>query len=643
MYKIHKRVETDPQISAPSEWYYSARSSRLGTRQATKGDNKRMIHYEVKLKSPQAHLFQVVLDIPEPDPAGQLLSLPAWIPGSYMIRDFARNVLTLSVSTGKQSLQVNKIDKQTWRVDPCENLLRITYDVYAWDLSVRGAYLDSTRGFITGTSLFLRVHGQDDMPCTVDFVRPTGANYRDWRLATTLTAEEAAFLEFGSYRAENYDELIDHPVEMGLFSHAQFQVAEVPHDIVISGRQSADLPRVCEDLKAICAHHVSYFGELPKMDRYLFQVVAVGDGYGGLEHRSSTSLICKRSDLPQPTDKNISEGYRQFLGLCSHEYFHLWNVKRIRPEVLKKADLSKEIHTTLLWAFEGITSYYDDLALVRSGRIDQESYLELLAKQVTRLIRSSGRLKQTLAESSFDAWTKFYKQDENAANAIVSYYNKGALLSLSLDLLMRQKTAGKVSLDNVMQELWVRHGKTDIGLQEGDIERIACDLSGLDLGDFFRRYLHQTDELPLKKLLDSVGIGMDYFPASDKNDTGGLLKEQNAVKSSTLVLGAQCIADNRDIRLTAVYDDGAAQKAGLSAGDVIVAVDGIRIQADQLEKTIARACPDKVIKIHAFRRDELMVFDLRPEVALEDTCRLWIKTEESEVVNRRNAWLTVSC
>ena len=603
-----------------------------------------MIHYEVKLKSPQAHLFQVVLDVPDPDPAGQLVSLPAWIPGSYMIRDFARNIVTLSALTGLQQLHVDKIDKQTWRVAPCGGALQIIYDVYAWDLSVRGAYLDLSRGFITGTSLFLRVHGQDSNPCTVTFGRPTGDAFQDWRLATTLTTAGATFLDFGRYRAESYDELIDHPVEIGRFSHAQFNAAGVRHDIVISGRHNADLVRICVDLKEICEHHVSFYGELPKMERYLFQVAAVGEGYGGLEHRSSTSLICKRSDLPQLTENTVSDGYRQFLGLCSHEYFHLWNVKRIRPKVLQYPDLSKEVHTTLLWAFEGITSYYDDLALVRSGRITQQSYLELLAKQITRLQRCSGRFKQTLAESSFDAWTKFYKQDENAINSIVSYYNKGALFSLCLDLLIRQKSGGKFSLDNVMRELWIKYGKTDIGLEEGEIERIAGEFSGFDLSDFFLRYLHQTEELPVKDLLEGVGIGLRYFPATDKTDTGGLLKEQTENQKVVLVLGVQFVAENRDIRITTVYDNGAAQKAGLSAGDIIVAVDGVRIGADQLEQSIAAAVPDNIIKIHAFRRDELMVFDVKPEAAPNDTCRLWLMSEASEdQVNNRKEWLMVNC
>ena len=603
-----------------------------------------MIHYEVKLKSPQAHLFQVVLDVPDPDPAGQLVSLPAWIPGSYMIRDFARNIVTLSALTGLQQLHVDKIDKQTWRVDPCGGALQIVYDVYAWDLSVRGAYLDLSRGFITGTSLFLRVHGQDSNPCTVTFGRPIGDAFQDWRLATTLTTAGATFLDFGRYRAESYDELIDHPVEIGRFSHAQFNAAGVRHDIVISGRHNADLVRICVDLKEICEHHVSFYGELPKMERYLFQVAAVGEGYGGLEHRSSTSLICKRSDLPQLTENTVSDGYRQFLGLCSHEYFHLWSVKRIRPKVLQYPDLSKEVHTTLLWAFEGITSYYDDLALVRSGRITQQSYLELLAKQITRLQRCSGRFKQTLAESSFDAWTKFYKQDENAINSIVSYYNKGALFSLCLDLLIRQKSGGKFSLDNVMRELWIKYGKTDIGLEEGEIERIAGEFSGFDLSDFFLRYLHQTEELPVKDLLEGVGIGLRYFPATDKTDTGGLLKEQTENQKVVLVLGVQFVAENRDIRITTVYDNGAAQKAGLSAGDIIVAVDGVRIGADQLEQSIAAAVPDNIIKIHAFRRDELMVFDVKPEAAPNDTCRLWLMSEASEdQVNNRKEWLMVNC
>jgi predicted metalloprotease with PDZ domain len=234
----------------------------------------------------------------------------------------------------------------------------------------------------------------------------------------------AAPLGFGRYRAQGSADLIDHPVEMGDFLHTQFLAAGTPHEIAIYGRHRADLGRLSRDLQKVCEEHANLFGELPP-DRYLFLMMVVGQGYGGLEHRDSTSLICSRADLPVPGQTEVTEGYRRLLGLCSHEYFHLWNVKRIQPARIQSSDLSGEVHTRLLWAFEGFTSYYDDLALVRCGLITERDYLDLLAQTITRVMRVNGRTKQSVAESSFDAWTKFYKQDENAPNAIVSYYAKG--------------------------------------------------------------------------------------------------------------------------------------------------------------------------------------------------------------------------
>ena len=413
-----------------------------------------MIRYQIQAVSPEAHLFRVTVCISSPDPKGQKFLLPAWIPGSYMIRDFARNIVTINAQCGDADLALEKLDKQTWQCESCNGELTLVYDVYAWDLSVRSAHLDTTHGYFNGTSVFVKILGQDSNPCEVEILRPEGEGYSDWQIATTLAPLDTEFLRFGRYRAENYGDLIDHPVEMGTFSHASFSISGVPHDIVITGRHTADMDRLCHDLQAICSQHIKFFGELPQMERYLFQVMAVGSGYGGLEHRSSTSLLCGREDLPLMHEKEVSENYREFLGLCSHEYFHLWNVKRIRPEVFKKAGLTREVHTNLLWAFEGITSYYDDMGLVRSGRIKPESYLELLARLITRVHRGSGRLKQSVAESSFDAWTKFYKQDENAPNAIVSYYGKGALIALALDFTLRIETDRRVSLDDLMRALW---------------------------------------------------------------------------------------------------------------------------------------------------------------------------------------------
>ena len=581
-----------------------------------------MISYQVYPASLQAHLFEVTLCIEQPDPEGQVLTLPAWIPGSYMIRDFARNIVTMQAACGSEWVQLEKLDKQTWRCDAVSGELKVVYQVYAWDLSIRSAHLDATHGYFNGTSLFLKVIGQESESCKVEILPPEGDAYRNWRVATTLPADGAKHLGFGGYRAADYEELVDHPVEMGEFTHIAFEVAGVPHEIAITGRHQADTERLCRDLKAICEYQIGLFGELPPMERYLFQVMAVGDGYGGLEHRSSTSLLCKRTDLPRVGEVEVSEGYREFLGLCSHEYFHLWNVKRIRPAVFQKADLSTEVYTRLLWAFEGITSYYDDLSLLRSGRIDRQGYLDLLSRTITRVLRGSGRLKQTLEESSFDAWTRFYKQDENAPNAIVSYYAKGALAALALDLTIRRDSGGAKSLDDVMRALWQRHGREDIGVAESDIEALAAEVTGLDLSAFFDQALRGTSDLPLEELLAGVGIELILRPARNAKDRGGVVKGELEAPASRPVLGAHFVADSGGAKLSVVLDGGAARQAGLAAGDVIVAVDGIRAAADTLEAQIARVPAGYSVSVHAFRRDELMRFDLRPQPAPMDTCEL---------------------
>ncbi len=599
-----------------------------------------MISYILQPTRPEAHLFEVRMSIPEPDTRGQMLSLPAWIPGSYMIRDFARNIVTLKAYCTGQEIGVEKLDKQTWRCTPCDGELEVRYQVYAWDLSVRTAHLDTTHAYFNGTSLFLKAEGRERETCGVELLAPEGKRYSQWKVATTLTSGGAEHQGFGLYQAADYEELVDHPVEMGIFTYASFQVAGVPHEIAITGRHDADLERICRDLQAVCEYQVSLFGELPPMERYLFQVMAVGDGYGGLEHRSSTSLLCKRTDLPRFGETQVSEGYREFLGLCSHEYFHLWNVKRIRPAVFKEADLSREVYTRLLWAFEGITSYYDDLSLIRSGRIEASGYLDLLARMITRVQRCSGRRKQTLEESSFDAWTKFYKADENAPNAIVSYYSKGALVALALDLRIRRDSAGEKSLDHVMRALWERHGRPDIGVAEGDIESLVREVTGLDLTAFFDQALRGTGDLPLAELLGEVGIGFRLRPARTGADKGGVGKPEEPTAPQGPVLGAGVRAEAGEARIAVVFDGGAAQEAGLSAGDVIVAVDGIRVTAADMEQRIAVIPTGYSVPVHVFRRDELMRFDLKPRPAPEDTCELWLREDADEgQSDRRQAWL----
>ena len=594
------------------------------------------IRYRIRPSSPEAHLFRVSCEVPRPDPQGQILFMPAWIPGSYMIRDFARNVVTIVAESDGAAVAIERLDKNRWRCEPVAGSLRVSYEVYAWDLSVRSAHLDCRHGYFNGSSVFLQPCGHERAPCSVEILAPEGDDYHHWKVATTLPLNGARVWGFGSYRAANYDELIDHPVEMGAFTVATFQAGGVTHDIAISGRHRTDMERLCADLQRICDSHIRLFGALPPIDRYLFQVTAVGEGYGGLEHRSSTSLLCARDDLPRVGQGAIDDDYRRFLGLCSHEYFHTWNVKRIRPEVFTPYRLGREVHTRLLWVFEGITSYYDDLALRRSGLLSRQDYLLLLGQTATRVWRGQGRFRQTVSDSSFDAWTRFYKQDENAPNAIVSYYAKGALVALALDLTLREGSNGVVTLDDLMRALWVRYGKTGRGVPEDAVESLAAEISGLSLDEFFDQAVRGTDDLPLADLLARFGVRFKTRAADSEADPGG----KPGKKPPGPVLGVRSKGSDSGVRLTHVLDNGAARDAGLAAGDLLVAVDGLRVDGDTLHKRLAALPEQRPVAVHAFRRDELMVFDVRLRPAPIDTVYLELESDcDSATAERRERWL----
>lgn len=572
------------------------------------------VHYSIVPKKPAAHLFEVTLTVADTDPAGQRFMLPVWIPGSYMIREFARNIVTLQAfNAAGRKVAIDKIDKHAWQAAPVEGPLTLRYEVYAWDLSVRAAHLDDSIGFFNATSVFLAVEGQSGAPCVIDIQPPEGGAYRNWRVATALReARGTKRYGFGTYAADNYDELADHPVTLGEFALGSFTAHGVKHDIVISGRVvNLDMIRLQADLKRVCEAQIALFEPRTKrapMDRYVFMTLAVGDGYGGLEHRASTALICNRTDLPVQGRPDLSEGYRTYLGLCSHEYFHTWNVKRIKPATFAPYDLSQENYTTLLWLFEGFTSYYDDLMLVRSGLITAGDYFSLLGKTIGGVLRGAGRFKQSVAQSSFDAWVKYYRADENAPNAIVSYYQKGSLVALAFDLSIRAQTDNRKSLDDVMRLLWQRYGRDFYhgkarGIREEDVEALFAEATGADLRALFRDGVRGTRDLPLDALLEPFGIAL----APDLPGNGAALKPTLGVRVRG---GAECA-------LAVVHEAGAAQKAGLSAGDVLVAIDGLRVTGSNLDSLLSRYLPGAKVEIHAFRRDELRRTELKldgPEV-----------------------------
>ncbi|WP_426344297.1 M61 family metallopeptidase [Pseudoduganella sp. R-32] len=564
------------------------------------------ISYTIAAKDPATHMFQVTMTIEAPAAEGQVLVLPAWIPGSYMIREFSRNIVQIRAEAGGQPVELSKLDKHSWQAEPCKGKLTVHYEVYAWDLSVRAAHLDQTHGFFNGTSVFLRALGQEGEPHVVDIQRPAHEAASKWRVATALKELKARRYGFGTYVAQDYDELIDSPVEMGTFEMASFKALGVQHDVVFTGRvPNLDIARVCADLKQICETQIAFFEPRTKkapMDRYVFMTMVVGDGYGGLEHRASTALFCSRADLPTTAQKGKepSEGYMKFLGLCSHEYFHTWNVKRIKPAVFAPYNYQAENYTPLLWLFEGFTSYYDDLLLVRAGLLSEEGYFKMLGKTVGAVLRGSGRTKQSVADSSFDAWGKYYRQDENSPNAIVSYYAKGSLIGLGLDLTIRAKTNGKRSLDDIMRALWQKFGRDFYngkprGVTPEEVEALFDNVAGFKLKTFFDKYIRGTEDVPLAKLLSQFGVGY---------------KDER--KSSKPGLDVNLGREGADCKLSAVHDGGAAQKAGLSANDLLVAIDGLRVSGNpsNVDGLLSRYKVGETVQVHAFRRDELMAFDV---------------------------------
>jgi predicted metalloprotease with PDZ domain len=601
-------------------------------------EDKETHRYKIVLKDPGAHLFEVSLTVANPDRNGQLFRLPAWIPGSYLIRDFARNLVSMRAESEGEEVEIIKPDKSSWLCAACEAPVTIVCEVYAYDLSVRGAHFDTTHAYFNGPSVFLAVVGQEDRACELDICPPAEALGEHWRVATSMQAASAQKYGFGTYRAVDYAELIDHPVEIGELLIGEFEVDGVPHAIAVRGKTSVDMARICADLTTLCAQQMTLLGKPANLDRYLFLLLVLPDGYGGLEHRWSSSLVCSRNDLPRRGDSSVSTGYRKFLGLVSHEYFHLWNVTRMKPAVFTPYRLQAEVHTGLLWVFEGITSYYDDLALVRSGLIGTDSYLELLGQTITRVVRAGGRLRQSVEESSFDAWTKFYKQDANSANFIVSYYTKGSLIACALDLTLRRMTHGEHCLDDVMRECWRRYGESGTGMPERGLETVAHEVSGMDLEDFFDHYVRGTNDVPLDKLLLDCGIRLCLRPASNSKDAGGKPAEKH--QQAALWVGAGLVPRGNRSVLNRVVAGSPAERAGLSPGDEVVALNDLKVSAANFDKRLSEYHVGEKVVLRVFRRDELMSLPLVLQQAPEDTCYLVIDDDASAAAeNNRRSWL----
>ncbi len=575
------------------------------------------IKYTVTPKNLHAHLFQVELSIQNPNPLGQVFSLPSWIPGSYLIRDFAKNIVSIQAQSCGELIEINKLDKNHWITQPCGDELTLTYEVYAFDLSVRSAYLTSERAFFNGTSLFLLPLGLESEPCELNIVAAdTKQTMGNWSCATGLEqVDELAF------KAQNYQDLIDHPVEMSDFTLFEFDANNVKHKMAITGFHNADVSRLKQDLKTICNHHIAFFNHDVPFKDYTFLTLVKTNGYGGLEHKNSTSLICSRKELPVVDMNDINKDYTRFLSLCSHEYFHSWWIKTIKPASFHQLDLNRENYTEQLWIFEGFTSYYDELSLLRTKLLTPEKYLDLFAQTITRVQKSKGRLTQSLAQSSYETWTKFYQQDENAPNAIVSYYTKGALLAFTLDIEIRKRTKGVKCLDDVMRHAW--ENCQESGLEDNSIQMFVNELVGDDMSSFFNDYLYGVKELPLQQSFDYVGVDCEFVAyAEDLTDFGLNISTQSEFS-----------------QITHVFANTSAQAAGLYVGDKIVSINYQQLKDKPLIAEINKYAMGEMIKVGVLRDELLLEIPVLITDITPSYCRLSLTTKlDKDTVSRQEKW-----
>lgn len=505
--------------------------------------------YRIELADLAAHRYRVTLTLPAPA-AQQDFSLPVWIPGSYLVREFAKQLSGLSAHQGSRELAVEQLDKASWRVR-CSGraALVLSYDVHAFDASVRTAWLDSQRAFFNASSLCLRAHGREADAHHIELAHvPDG-----WHVATEMAVAD------GGYQAGGYDELLDHPFEIGAHWQGEFVAAGVPHRIVVAGAwPSFDGARLLADVQRICEAQIAFWGEAP-FERYSFLLWAVDDGHGGLEHRASTALICARRELPTAAEAQApSDNYARLLGLFSHEYFHAWNVKRLRPAEFATFDYQRENYTELLWFFEGFTSYYDELLLLRAGLVDTPRYLKLLAASVNGVLASPGRRVQPLSGASYEAWTKYYRPDENSPNTTSNYYAQGALVALCLDLSLR---AHKSSLDALMTRLWQASAGGPVS--EADILAAVKSLGGEAVAGQLHQWVHGTDELPLRELLEAAGVNWRDDGRASVAQRLGLRVRESALTGVTI---------------THVLSGGTAQAGGLNARDDVIGCNGWRLR-----------------------------------------------------------------
>lgn len=575
-------------------------------------ENLPTIHYLVAMPQPETHLFEVTLQLVNyPSPILDL-KMPVWSPGSYLVREYAKNLQDFAAFAENEALNWRKISKNHWQVETKGvSELTVRYRIFANELTVRTNHLDSTHGYFNGGALFFRLPGWEEQPIGVTIVPP----YPEWKVTTPLPQDKD---KVNSFLAADFDTLVDSPFEIGSHQLYDFEVLGKPHELAIWGPGNYQVQEIISDIQKIIEVEAQMFGGLP-YDRYVFLLHLLNQAYGGLEHKNCCSLIYQRFGF------RTQEKYDRFIQLVAHEFFHLWNVKRIRPKALEVFDYDQENYTPSLWFCEGTTSYYDLLIPLWAGLYDVKSYLNHLSKEITRFLTTPGRKVQPLSESSFDAWIKLYRPDANSSNSQMSYYLKGAMVSLLLDLLIRQRSGNQKSLDDVMRQMWQEFGIAEIGYTPEQLQAVIESVAQIDLSDFFQRYIDGTEDLPFNDYLKPFGLQ--------------LIGEQDEEP----LLGVKVNTENGREIVKFVETDSPAQLGGIDFGDDLLAIDGIKITASGLSDRLKDYQPNDTIEVTVFHQDILRTLTVtlgnpRP------TRYQVIPVQNAEASQQQNlaAWLGVS-
>ena len=580
------------------------------------------ISYTVSMPEPNTHLLQVQMRVRGTRgaalPAQLDLVMPVWTPGSYLVREYARHVQDFAAQDAdRRPLAWRKANKNTWRVETAGAREAVaTYAVYANELTVRTNELNDRHAFWMNAATLMYVDGHLAAPSTVR-VAPHG----DWKIATGLPAVPG---ERHTFRAENFDILYDSPFLVADFKTTTFDVRGVPHRFVIDGEGNYDAERIRRDAQKIAETAAQMMGDVPFRD-YTFQLMISPAAGGGLEHLNSTALIWRRFGFKPET------AYRDFLGLVAHEYFHAWNVKRIRPDVLGPFDYTGENYTRLLWVAEGVTNYYEDLIVRRAGLMTDRDYLARVAAAVRTLQHTPGRLEMSIEEASFDAWIKYYRPDENTINSSVSYYDKGGIVALLLDLEIRRRSNNAKSLDDVMRHLYAEFAKRDRNFTPEDFQRAAELAAGSSLDDFFRRYVRGREELDYNAAFNAAGLQL--LTTADAGAQPAAPPRPH--------FGANVRQEGDRLVVTNVPAGTPAYNFGLYAADQIVAVDGYRVTTlDAFNTRLLEHKANEEVRLTIFRGDELRTLAVKLGARAEENYRIVpLKNPSPEQTRVYESWL----